>query len=52
LNQDPRFGSVAFIQPSRRAKILGQFILKATQRNNIRFFDEETEAIAWLELQN
>jgi len=52
LNQDPRFGSSAFIHPTRRAKILGQFILKASQRNNIRFFDDETEAIAWLELQD
>jgi len=52
LSQDPRFGYSAFIQPSRTAKILGQFILKASQREHIRFFESESEAIAWLQLEN
>ena len=52
LNQDPRFGFSAFVQPSRRARILGQFILKSTKRDNIRYFKNETEAVAWLKLQN
>ena len=52
LNQDPRFGFTAFVQPSRRARILGQFILKATRRDNIRYFNDEAEAVEWLKLQN
>ena len=52
LNQDPRFGFSAFVQPSRRARVLGQFIHKATKRDNIRYFNDEAEAVAWLKLQN
>jgi hypothetical protein len=51
LNQDSRYGLSAYVKPSRRAKILGQLILKATQRENIHFFDQESEALEWLQLE-
>ncbi|NIV12499.1 MAG: hypothetical protein GWN62_14845 [Aliifodinibius sp.] len=49
LHRDPRFGYSAFINPSRRAKILGQWILKAAKKQNIQFFKDEAEAIVWLQ---
>jgi hypothetical protein len=52
LSADPRVGMIAFIQPSRRAKVLGKFIYKATGRNNIMFFETETQAIDWLKSEN
>jgi len=52
LNRDSRFGLSAFVNPSRRAKILGQLINKATGRNNIRYFDTENEALGWLKSNN
>ena len=49
LNRDPRVGSVAVLGTRRYLQVLGQFILKATRRDNIRFFTLEQEAVAWLE---
>ena len=49
LNRDPRVGRVAVLGSNRYRRVLGQFILKATRRDNIRFFDLEQEAIAWLQ---
>lgn len=49
LNRDPRYGYSAYVKPSRRAKVLGQLIQKATRREKIQFFDQETEAIQWLQ---
>ena len=51
LSQDPRYGLSAYVKPSRRAKILGQLIQKATQRENVKFFEVETDAIEWLQLK-
>ncbi|HKJ26270.1 MAG TPA: STAS/SEC14 domain-containing protein [Anaerolineales bacterium] len=48
LNQDPRYGMAAFVSPPRKARVLGQFIQKATGRDNIQFFNNETEALSWL----
>ncbi len=48
LNQDPRVGKAAVIGASRYARVLASFVLKATRRDNIRFFDSEKKAIAWL----
>ncbi len=49
LNRDPRVGKVAVLGSRRYLRVLGQFILKATQRDNIRFFNLEQEAVAWLQ---
>ena len=50
---------VSFLGTRRYLRVLGQFILKATRRDNIRFFaprqgdlDLEQEAIAWLQPNN
>ena len=49
LNRDPRYGFSAFVKPSRRAKVLGHLIQKATQSERLQFFEQETEAINWLQ---
>ena len=48
LTNDPRFGSAAIVSPPRRVRVLGKFILKATGRENIHFFENEAEALDWL----
>lgn len=48
LNRDPRIGKVAIFGAQRYGRVLGEFVLKLTGRNNVRFFDNETEARAWL----
>ena len=48
LNQDTRYGLVAFIDAPRRARVLSKFILKATKRDNIQFFGDEEEALSWI----
>lgn len=52
LGADPRIGKVAFVQPPRRAKVLGKFIYKATGRENIQFFETESSAVSWLKSDN
>ncbi len=51
LNQDQRLGKTAFIHPPRKARVLGKFMLNASGRNNIQYFDQEGEAITWLRNQ-
>ena len=48
LNQDHRLGQTAFIHPPRKARILGKFMLKASGRDNVKCFEQEGEAITWL----
>jgi hypothetical protein len=48
LNSYPQIGRVAVARASRYGRVLGGFILKATGRENVRFFDSEAEALAWL----
>ena len=48
LLKDERYGLAAFINPPRKARVLGQFIQKATGRHNIRYFTNEKEALSWL----
>lgn len=49
LNQDPRIGKTAYIQPPRHARVLAQFIQKANGRENIVHFEQENDALAWLQ---
>ncbi len=49
LNLDPRLGKAATVTLDRYTRVLVGFILKATGRNNIRFFDAEEKALAWLQ---
>jgi hypothetical protein len=48
LNADPRIGKVAVLGAARLNLVLGTIILKFTQRNNIRFFNHEEDALRWL----
>jgi len=47
-NPDPRVGRTAMLSASPYARVLVGFILKATGRDDIRFFASEEEALAWL----
>ena len=47
-NNDPRIGKAAVIGASRYTRVLASFVLKATGRGNVRFFDSEEQAVAWL----
>ncbi len=48
LNRDPRVGKVAISGALRYGHVLGDFVLKLTGRDNVRFFDNEAAALAWL----
>lgn len=48
LLKDERYGMAAFINPPRKARVLGQFIQKASGRQNIQYFSDEKEALSWL----
>jgi hypothetical protein len=48
LNSDARLGKSATVGINRYARVLVGFVLKATGRDNIGFFDSEEEALAWL----
>jgi len=48
LNHNPRYGMVAIINPPRPIRVLSNFILKATRRENINFFDDEEQALSWI----
>ncbi len=49
LNADPRLGKCATVGVDRYMRVLVGFILKATRRDNIRFFDSEELALVWLQ---
>ena len=48
LSKDQRLGKTAFVHPSRKARVLGQFMRKAAGPDKVDFFDQEQEAIIWL----
>jgi hypothetical protein len=52
LNADPRIGKVAVIGANRMTRVLAHIVLKATNRNNIRFFLSEKEAVTWIKENN
>jgi hypothetical protein len=53
INRDPRMGKTAVIGEGRRYfRVMAGFILKATGRDNIRFFDSEEEALTWLKSES
>jgi hypothetical protein len=45
---DPRVGNTALFGANRYARVLTSFVLKAVGRDDIRMFDSEEEAVAWL----
>lgn len=48
FNRDPRVGKVAIFGAQRYGRVLGEFVLKFTGRDNVCFCDNEAEARAWL----
>ncbi len=48
LNRDPRIGKVAIFGARHYGRVLGEFVLKFTGRDNIRFFDTQEQALDWL----
>lgn len=48
LNQDARTGKLAYLGANRFIRVLASFVSKASNRNNMRFFDTEAEALTWL----
>ena len=49
LNRNPGAGKLAVFGLNRTLKVLAVFMNKASGRQNIRVFDDETEALAWLQ---
>lgn len=49
INLDPRIGKTATAGMNRYVRVLVSFVLKATGRDNIRFFETEEEALTWLQ---
>jgi len=52
LMNDPRTGKVATVGATRYNQVLGGFLLKATGRDNIRFFKSAEEGLAWLKAES
>jgi len=48
LNRDRRIGKVAIWGARPYGRILGEFVLKFSGRDNIRFFDTQEQALNWL----
>ena len=48
INKDTRYGKVAMVNAPRVARVLSKFVIKATGRDNIRFFENEEEAVNWV----
>jgi hypothetical protein len=48
INREPMLGAVAVVGTNRTTRVMATLILKATGRDNIRFFDEESDAVAWI----
>lgn len=49
LHQDLRIGKTAYLHPPRHARVLAQFIHKASGRDSIVPFDQESDALTWLQ---
>ena len=48
LNKDERLDKVALVGGSSRTKVIASFILRATGRNNLRFFPTFEEGRQWI----
>ena len=52
LSRDPRIGKTAVVKARRYSRLLATFVIKATGRDDICFFDSEEEALAWLKAES
>lgn len=48
LHKDSRIGNSAIINPPRSILVLVRFIMQATNKENIAFFDDEASAYQWI----
>lgn len=48
-NKNEQITGTAIYGVSRTIRVLGLFLAKASRRDNIYFFDQEAEALAWLQ---
>jgi len=48
-NKSSGVGKVAVFGSNRFVRVMATFMIKASGRDNIRFFETETEALAWLQ---
>jgi hypothetical protein len=48
LNQSPRFERIGIYNVNPFNRVFTTFLMKATGRQNIGFFDSEEEALVWL----
>ena len=48
LSKDQRLGKTAFVRPSRKARVLGEFMRKASDQEKFDFFEREQDAVLWL----
>jgi hypothetical protein len=48
LNHNSQYGKVAIVNPPRSVRVLGMFVSKATNRDNIGFFEDEEQSISWI----
>jgi len=52
LHKNKRMGNSVFISPSRSTRVLVRFIIQATNKENIAFFDDEKSAEKWIKVPN
>jgi len=52
LNKDPRFGRIGICHINPFNRVFATFLMKATGRQNIGFFDSEGEAMKWIVGEN
>ena len=52
LNKDPRIRRVGICHISPFNRVFATFLMKATGRQNIGFFDSEAEALVWLNMDD
>lgn len=50
--KDPRFGKTAVLGSNRFVKVLIDFLLRASGRDHIHYFTDETAAWEWLKIEN
>lgn len=48
INKDPRIGQMAVLGASRPTRVFINFLLKATQRDNVDFFESDDNAVDWI----
>ena len=49
IYKDPRLGHIGVCHVKPAIRVFATFLMKATGRQNIGFFDTEEEALAWLD---